>query len=237
MKTSALTHLARKSAFTRRAAVTAAAVTLIAAGGSAAALADSGSSGTVFRGCLGDGIIYDVTTSATQQLHCLRHDQQISWNQTGPQGPAGAVGAVGAQGPAGPAGSTGPAGATGPAGPQGPAGPKGDTGDTGPAGATGPAGPAGPRGPAGPGVYTNFREVTFVPVSAQEVVVLCNTPDTAISGGDVPAGLSYSSLAASLSEYITLWSGPASSNQWDFYFVNNSPSPITMVFTVFCQPG
>ena len=77
-------------------------------------------------------------------------EQQVTWNQRGPQGPQGPQGL---QGPPGPQGPAGPAGAVGPAGPrgqQGPAGPQGPGGVAGPAGPRGPQGPAGPQGPVGP---------------------------------------------------------------------------------------
>jgi hypothetical protein len=235
MKTSALTHRVRKSVFTRRAAVIAAAVTLVAAGGSAAALADSGSSATVFRGCLGQaGILYDVTTSATQQLHCFRHDQQISWNQTGPQGP---IGPTGPQGPVGPKGDTGPVGAVGPAGPAGADGAIGPAGPAGPAGPKGDTGPAGPQGPAGSGVYTLSHRVIVQALGGAETTVSCNPGDTAISGSDVPTGLNYDSASAQLGSYSTEWTGQANSGQWDWYFHNNAPIDIDMTFTVFCQRG
>jgi hypothetical protein len=70
-----------------------------------------------------------------------------------------------------------------------------------------------------------------------EPVSSCNAGDTAISGGDVPTGLSYNIVASELAEYHTEWSGPANSNQWDWLFNNSSTDSISMNFTVFCQPG
>ena len=152
----------KTSAFTRRTAITMAAAAVIAGGGSAVALAASGSSGTVFRGCLtqSSGLIYAVTTNPSQQLHCRLHDQEISWSQTGPQGP---------QGPAGPKGDTGATGATGATGPQGL---KGDTG------ATGPQGPAGVSG-----LYWQTDTATVPPGNINTERVGCKAGDEVYSGG------------------------------------------------------
>ena len=93
-----------------------------------------------YQGCLNHvtGSVYNVHVNPASAPTCLRHDTQISWNQTGPAGPAGAAGQVG---------PVGPVGATGEPGPAGPAGPAGAPGVTGPTGLTGPAGPQGPAGP------------------------------------------------------------------------------------------
>jgi hypothetical protein len=93
------------SPFTRRAALVVAAAAVLAGGGSAVAVASSSPAPTVLRGCVSQfgGLLYDVTTNPGQQLRCP-HDQQISWNQTGPQG---LPGPAGSPGPAGPSGLTG----------------------------------------------------------------------------------------------------------------------------------
>jgi hypothetical protein len=149
----AITHL------TRRIVATGAVVAAVAGGGSAAALATSSSSGNSFQGCLNSsiGAFYNVKVNPTSTPHCLRHDNPIKWNQTGPAGAPGAKGDTGPAGPAGPAGDKGPKGDTGPAGPAGPAGdtpgpagPKGDTGPAGPMGLAGPQGAPGPQGDSGP---------------------------------------------------------------------------------------
>ena len=90
------TFLIKVPAVTRRTAVIVAATAVIAGGGSAAALASSNSPGTVFHGCLSQvgGLMYGVTTNPGQQPRCRVRDQQVSWNQTGPQGPQGPAGEV-----------------------------------------------------------------------------------------------------------------------------------------------
>ena len=164
----------KTSVFTRRTAITMAAVAVIAGGGSAVALAASGSSGTVFRGCLtkSGGLIYAVTTDPSQQLRCRLHDQEITWSQTGPQGP---------QGPAGPKGDTGATGATGATGPQGL---KGATGATGPQGLKGDTGATGPQGPAGvSGLNWQSHATAVAPGSILSGRGLCSPGDEVYSGG------------------------------------------------------
>ncbi len=90
----------------RRAAVGAA----IAAGillTSGAALASIPDSGGVIHGCdtAKDGTLRVIDTDAGQA--CVKGENGLNWNQTGPQGPPG------------PAGPQGPQGATGPQGPAG----------------------------------------------------------------------------------------------------------------------
>jgi hypothetical protein len=65
------------------------------------------------------GALRAIDTALT---NCKSTEQQISWNQVGPQGP------IGPQGPAGPQGPQGVPGPIGPQGPQGPAGAQGTPG-------------------------------------------------------------------------------------------------------------
>ncbi|HZY75367.1 MAG TPA: hypothetical protein VFE40_03545 [Jatrophihabitantaceae bacterium] len=179
-----------KIALTRRLVVGGAVVAAVAvaAAGSTAALASDNTSGDVYRACLQHniGALYEVTTDPGEQLHCRRHDTEISWNQTGQpgaagaQGPKGDTGATGPQGPKGDTGATGPQGPKGDTGATGPQGPKGDTGATGPAG---PAGPAGPVGPAGTsGLYWLQEQVTASSVSSTHKLS-CNGDDHVYGGG------------------------------------------------------
>jgi hypothetical protein len=170
--------MSRRLAVTRRALAAGAVVAAVAAGGSAAALATAGSgTSDVYQGCLRHdiGTIYHVQVNATTPAICGRHDQPITWNQTGPQGPDGPQGATG---PAGPQGATGPAG---PQGATGPAGPAGVPGPAGPQGATGPAGPAGPPGLAG---LTTYSQTNTSPDStAAAVSIPCPNGGVATGGG------------------------------------------------------
>jgi hypothetical protein len=75
-----------------------------------AARADSAS--VTYYACVNNSSGTIHMTSPTGK--CSTNEQEIVWNQAGPQGPAGTDGQPGAQGPQGPAG---------PQGPQGPAGP------------------------------------------------------------------------------------------------------------------
>jgi hypothetical protein len=71
---------------------------------------------------------------------CFRSEQQITWNQTGPQGIPGTPGAKGDTGPQGAPGLPGAPGAKGDTGPQGIPGVQGLPGAIGPQGAQGPKG-------------------------------------------------------------------------------------------------
>ncbi|TWP37002.1 collagen-like protein [Leekyejoonella antrihumi] len=113
-----------------------------------------------FTGCLNQaaGQIFNVEIGTSPRKHCVGHQVQITWSQTGPTGPqgpvgprgaTGATGATGARGATGATGAKGDTGATGARGAVGATGPAGPTGPKGETGATGPAGPAGPQGPAG----------------------------------------------------------------------------------------
>jgi hypothetical protein len=115
---------------------------LVAAGIASASIP---SSDGVFTACLnGAGIpkLIDPSTGA----RCHGHDQQVTWNQTGPTGQAGATGATGATGGKGATGATGATGAKGDTGATGTTGAKGDTGAT---GTTGPQGNTGASGATG----------------------------------------------------------------------------------------
>jgi hypothetical protein len=75
-------------------------------------------------------------------------------------------------------------------------------------------------------------------MTAGEVTLACPNGSRAISGSDVPSGLSYTVGDAQSGNYRTEWSGAANNYQWDWYFENvSTDSTITMVFTVFCQQG
>ena len=91
------------SAFARGLA-TVGVASLVMAGAASAAVAPSD---TVITGCYlkATGILRIIDVAAGQK--CLKIEQTISWNQTGPAGPAGAVGAQGATGAAGAARGTG----------------------------------------------------------------------------------------------------------------------------------
>jgi hypothetical protein len=210
--------------------VTAGTVTAMGLAGGGIAYATASTPATTYTACMTNvgHALYNVTTTGTPTCH--RRDTTITWNQTGPQGLQGLTGAQGPQGAKGDTGATGPAGETGSAGPAGPAGATG---------ATGPIGPQGPQGPVGGStIYKKATTAGFAALSAGEVSLQCNSPsDLAISGGAVPAGLSYNALAANFGEYVTEWSGPADNNTWDWYFSNAAPQSITMEFVVFCQKG
>jgi hypothetical protein len=98
---------------------------------------------------------------------CERGENQITWNQTGPQGVPGAAGAKGDPGPQGLPGVQGLPGAIGPQGIPGTPGPKGDTGAQGPKGDTGPQGLPGAAGPKGINWRSEYLpETTYQPGDA-----------------------------------------------------------------------
>lgn len=132
---------------------------------------------------------------------CHPDENELWWNQTGPQG------GQGPQGPAGPAGPQGLVGPQGPQGPQGNAGPKGDQGDQGARGIQGPQGVAGAAGPKGdqgdqgprglPGlanVEVVYGTATTLPTGVLSphvwVVASCSNGKIAVGGGATvaPAG-------------------------------------------------
>jgi hypothetical protein len=118
--------------------------------GAGSALGAAAANPNIFYGCLNaKGQLYNVVTSPSQPLTCIKGDIAVNWNQVGPQGPQGNPGPAGPTGPQGTKGDTGPAGSQGSKGDVGPAGPQGDMGSVGPQGPAGPAGPQGPAGPAG----------------------------------------------------------------------------------------
>ena len=145
------------------------------------ALAAIPGAGGVISGCYSPkfGLLRVVDVQAGQ--HCLRTEQQITWNQTGPQGTPGPAGAQGPQGIPGPKGDTGAPGAAGPAG--GP-GPKGDTGAQGIPGSQGAPGAQGPAGTAGISGYEIVSDVsTFDSSSARQMSVFCPAGKRVIGGG------------------------------------------------------
>jgi hypothetical protein len=151
---------------TRRLAIGGGALAAIAVAGGAVALATTGSSSAVYKGCLSHvgGLLYNVQVNPGANPKCLAHDTTISWNQSGPPG---ATGAGGAQGLKGDTGATGPRGADG-------------TGATGAQGAPGQQGPTGDTGPAGPQTPPNayiFNNAGNVSVSNATVVMSVAVPD------------------------------------------------------------
>jgi hypothetical protein len=105
---------------------------------------------------VGKRSLYNVVTSPSLPLTCIKGDEAVQWDQVGPmgpQGPKGDTGPAGLQGPQGiqgPKGDKGDTGLTGSQGPQGAQGSKGDNGYAGPMGLQGPQGEIGPQGPVGP---------------------------------------------------------------------------------------
>lgn len=166
-----------------------------AAGSAVVALGDSAP--VTYYGCLKNGNLTNVDTSAPQ--NCPNGATIATWNQVGPMGPAGMQGEPGPQGltgAQGPKGDTGAAGVAGPQGPKGdtgatgPQGTKGDTGDTGATGAPGPQGPEGPQGLQGPagssglsGTYTQSAEFTATTGTGGSGSVYCHSGDVVIGGG------------------------------------------------------
>lgn len=137
----------------------------------------------VYTACVSHGGTLNHLT-VNRMLRCPRHDQVITWNQTGPQGPAGAAGTPGPAGPAGAPGLKGDVGPAGPQGPSGPAGTPGSPGPQGPAGAKGDTGPAGPQGPAGT-IGTVLDEDLLLSVPAggtAHAVESCPAGDVVVGG-------------------------------------------------------
>jgi Collagen triple helix repeat (20 copies) len=134
-----------RSQLTHRVAAAIAVTVALAVVGSTVALATDSASHNAYTGCLNQrlGTLYRVQLNPSSAPRCLRGDELVSWNQTGPAGAAGPRGPQGPKGDTGTPGTTGPAGPAGATGDVGPAGPQGPTGDSGPVGPTGPPGPAG----------------------------------------------------------------------------------------------
>jgi hypothetical protein len=143
------------------------------------------SSSGVYTGCVlkGVGSLRLIDPSAggnSLQNRCLApFEQQITWNQTGPQGPPGPQGQQGATGPAGAAGAAGTNGA---------------------AGATGPTGATGPKGPQGPnatGVFLDPNGFAGEPVSQTATVDgYTLTDECTLTGSTASINLSLSYGAA-----------------------------------------
>jgi len=170
------------------------------------ALAAIPGAGGVITGCYTPklGVLHVIDVQAGQQ--CLRSEQQLTWNQTGPQGlpgPKGAAGVAGAQGLPGVAGAQGLPGVIGPQGLIGSKGDKGDTGPAGPQGLPGAAGapglpgnpgPQGAAGPAGaPGISGYERvlvESLFDSSTPKQLIAFCPAGKSLIGGGaDMFAGV------------------------------------------------
>jgi hypothetical protein len=106
---------------------------------------------------VGKNTLYNVVTSPSLPLACIKGDIAVQWNQAGPMGPQGPAGLTGPAGPAGPQGDPGPAGADGAQGPAGPQGDPGADGAQGPQGDPSISGYEVVRGPTvtgGGGTYT-----------------------------------------------------------------------------------
>lgn len=219
-----ISRITEKLSLGRRVAIGGAivAAVAIAGGASAAALASGSSSGNVYRGCIShtDGVIYGVAINHLGRLRCRRHDEAISWNQTGvrgltgPPGPQGLQGSRGATGTAGPPGPNGSSGAIGDPGPQGPQGPQGGGGAPGQQGATGPTGPAGATGPTGttgPAGATNVtvRTADFsLPANTSTTLfAVCQSGETAVGGGG--AFTATNGFATPTSGEVITGSGPS----------------------------
>jgi hypothetical protein len=133
----------------------------------------------------GDGLIHACYDKQSGQVRifdpsggpikaCGKGEQEVFWNQTGPQGETGSMG------PAGPQGEQGLIG---------PQGPKGDSGATGPAGPQGPTGPAGADGADGVSGWELVRGSTeFSSASHQFKRVECPSGKRVIGGGAFAQG-------------------------------------------------
>ena len=154
------------------------------------ALAAIPGAGGEFTGCYTPriGVLRVIDVPAGEK--CLKPEQQITWNQTGPQGPQGIAGPQGLQGPKGDKGdSTGVPGPKGDKGDPGPAGAqglpgaiglKGDTGAQGPAGGPGPQGDPGLKGDTGAqGPQGNPGPQGAAGISGYEIVVANSADDSA----------------------------------------------------------
>lgn len=100
---------------------------------------------------VGKNTLYNVVTSPSLPLTCIKGDVALQWDQVGP------TGSQGAKGDTGPVGATGPQGAKGDQGDIGLTGPQGSQGAQGPQGEAGPQGPAGPVSTGGPSCELEWR--------------------------------------------------------------------------------
>jgi len=133
------------------------------------ALAAIPGAGGEFTGCYTPriGVLRVIDVQAGEK--CLKPEQQITWNQTGPQGPQGIAGPQGLQGPKGDKGDS-----------TGVPGPKGDKGDPGPAGAQGLPGAIGLKGDTGAqGPQGNPGPQGAAGISGYEIVVANSADDSA----------------------------------------------------------
>ncbi len=150
------------SRIVRPVSLAAAIACVLAAGSAFVALGDPAPA--TYFGCLKNGNLSDVGTSAPSK--CQTGATVISWNEQGPQGIQGETG------PQGPQGDVGPQGPQGVPGPQGPVGPQGATGAQGPAGSSG---------------ITGYEIVRADGASSsayiQTVVAYCPAGKKAVSGG------------------------------------------------------
>jgi hypothetical protein len=171
------------------------------------ALAAIPGAGGVITGCYRPETGRLRVIDAQAGKRCERGENQVTWNQVGPQGVPGTpglkgdTGAPGAQGlpgipgaqglqglpgAIGPQGDTGPQGLQGLPGAQGPAGgpgPKGDQGLPGPKGDTGPQGPQGVPGAGISGYEVAYAESAFDSSSHKALTVDCPAGKTVLGGG------------------------------------------------------
>jgi hypothetical protein len=105
---------------------------------------------------------------------CFRSEQQITWNQVGPQGIPGTPGLKGDTGPQGLQGLPGTPGAQGLQGLPGAIGPKGDTG---------PQGPQGVPGTGISGYEVAYAESSFDSSAHKALTVDCPAGKTVLGGG------------------------------------------------------
>jgi hypothetical protein len=90
--------------------------------------------------------------------------------------------------------------------------------------------------PSASGITIVQSDVVVPADSGYEKTLDCPTDQTAFSPGDVPVGGIYNKTAALNGGYITEWSGPTKSYEWDWFFTNVSLSPISITFSVKCMP-
>jgi hypothetical protein len=129
---------------------------------------------------------------------CERGENQVTWNQvgpqgipgtpglkgdTGPQGLQGLPGTPGAQGLQGLPGTIGPQGVPGAQGPAGGPGPKGDTGPQGLQGVPGTQGPQGVPGAGISGYEVAYAESAFDSSTHKALTVDCPAGKTVLGGG------------------------------------------------------
>lgn len=182
-------------------------VALAFAAGSAF-IALGGPAPVTYYGCLKNGNLSNVGTSAPS--NCPGNSEVISWSQQGPQGIPGMVG------PQGPQGDTGPQGAQGVPGSQG---------------VPGPQGPSGPQGPAGSSSVSGYEIVRVTgPVGTQfqitdTLAATCPAGKKVLSGGGFP--VLDTGISGVVEEIALHRSVPLGDNAWVIDAVNPNPDGVT----------